>query len=170
VNIIADGPPAMTLGLEPPGSDVMQRQPRPPDEPLVNRSRLTAMLLSGLTMMVGTLTVFHVARQNVDDTVAQTMAFTTFVVMQLFNVLNARSETRSVFGRDTFRNGKLWLAVAAVALLQVLVTTWSALQSVFDTTALTLDQWLVCVGVAAGVLVVEEVRKLVVRVLATAKR
>ena len=44
------------------------------------------------------------------------MAFTTFVFFQLFNVFNARDEHRSVFGRDTLRNGKLWLAVAAYAL------------------------------------------------------
>ena len=51
------------------------------------------------------------------------MAFTTFVFFQVFNVFNARDERQSVFHRDTLRNGKLWLAVAVVVVLQVLAVT-----------------------------------------------
>jgi len=163
VNIIADGPPAMTLGLEPPASDVMERRPRRPDAPLVDRTRLGAMVLAGATMAVGTLTVFELARRSFDEQTAQTMAFTTFVLMQLANVLNVRSESRSIFGRDSLRNGKLWLAIGGVALLQIAATGWGPLQSVFDTTALQLDQWLVCLATATTVVVVEEIRKLVIR-------
>jgi Ca2+-transporting ATPase len=160
VNIIADGPPAMTLGLEPPNRDVMQRPPREPDAPIIDRRRLSAMALAGVTMAVGTLSVFHGAGERFDETTAQTMAFTTFVLMQLVNVMNVRSDTGSVFRRDTLRNGKLWLAVLVVAVLQVLANSWAPLQSVFDTTQLSLSQWLACLAVASSVLVVEEIRKL----------
>jgi Ca2+-transporting ATPase len=170
VNIIADGPPAMTLGLEPPNGEVMQRSPRAPDASIVDRRRLSAMILAGVTMAVGTLAVFHVAGERYDAITAQTMAFTTFVLMQLVNVMNVRSETGSVFRRDTLRNGKLWLAVLIVAVLQVLATSWGPLQSVFDTTQLDLEQWLVCLAVASSVLVVDEVRKLGLRLRARSTR
>ena len=52
-------------------------------------------------------------------TVAGTMAFNTFVLFQFFNILNARSDRNSVFRRHTFTNPQLWIALAAVILLQV---------------------------------------------------
>jgi Ca2+-transporting ATPase len=72
---------------------------------------------------------------------ALAMAFTTFVVFQLFNVFNARDEHQSVFHRDTLRNGKLWLAVVVVAVLQVLAVHVDPLQGVFGTDDLTAGDW-----------------------------
>jgi Ca2+-transporting ATPase len=91
---------------------------------------------------------------------ALTMAFTTFVVFQVFNVFNARSEQQSVFHRDTLRNGKLWLAVAVVAVLQVLAVHVDPVQGIFDTADLAATDWLAVIGVASTVLWVEELRKL----------
>ena len=91
---------------------------------------------------------------------ALAMAFTTFVVFQLFNVFNARDEQQSVFHRDTLRNGKLWLAVAVVVVLQVLAVHLDPVQDIFGTADLTPTDWLAVIGVASTVLWVEELRKL----------
>ena len=96
-------------------------------------------------------------------TVAGTMAFNTFVLFQFFNILNVRHERQSVFHRSTFTNRSLWLALGAVALLQVGVTHLGPLQELFDTTSISAAQWLVCVLVASTVLWAEEVRKFFVR-------
>jgi Ca2+-transporting ATPase len=91
------------------------------------------------------------------------MAFNTFVLFQFCNILNVRSELGSVFGRHTLRNWRLWAALAAVLALQVGVTHLGFLQRLFDTTSISLAQWAVCAAVASSVLVVEEVRKAVLR-------
>jgi Ca2+-transporting ATPase len=167
VNIVMDGPPAMALGLDPTSRDVMQRRPRPSSERIITRSRWHAIGISAAVMAAGTLAVLALApgAEPVAGaaTVAGTMAFNTFVLFQFFNLLNSRSETRTVFHRDTLRNRWLWVSLAGVILLQVAVTHVGALQRLFDTTGITAANWAVCIAVASSVLWIEEIRKLVQR-------
>lgn len=167
VNIIMDGPPAMALGVDPDAPDVMDRSPRPTDEKILTRARWTAVGLAAGTMALGTLAILVWAPGAEPvagvGTVAGTMAFNTFVLFQFFNILNARSDTLSVFRRQTFTNGAMWLALGAVLLLQVGVTHVGFLQDLFDTTSISGPQWLICIAVASSIIVVEEIRKAVVR-------
>ncbi|MEZ5142993.1 MAG: HAD-IC family P-type ATPase [Acidimicrobiales bacterium] len=165
VNIIADGPPAMTLGVDPPAAGVMQRRPRPQGAAILSARRVGRLVFFGLVMMLGTIGVLTWADGRYGQDVALSMAFTTFVLFQMVNVFNARAEHTSALTRDAFRNGKLWMAIAGVIGLQVLLVNVPVLQDAFDTTALTVGQWLVCALVASTVLWVEELRKLVVRLL-----
>ncbi|MCE7882696.1 MAG: HAD family hydrolase [Actinobacteria bacterium ATB1] len=165
VNIIADGPPAMTLGVDRPSPDVMRRQPRPPNAPILDWPRLSVMLLAAAAMTAGTLGVFVWADGAYGAEPAATMAFTTFVLFQMYNVFNARSLTATVFGRYSLTNSKLWIAVATVLLLQVGAVQWGPMRAIFDTTALSASQWAICIAVAASVIAVEEVRKMLVRLL-----
>ena len=164
VNLVMDGPPAMALGLDPASTEVMRRPPRPTDERIVTRRRWTAISLAAATMGAGTVGVLAWAPAGAapagTPSVAGTMAFTTFVLFQFFNLLNVRSDRTSVFQRDTLRNPWLWLSLGVVVALQVAVTHVGPLQRLFDTTSITLGQWLICVAVASSVLWVEEIRKL----------
>ncbi|MFE7629571.1 cation-translocating P-type ATPase [Kocuria sp. NPDC057446] len=166
VNIIMDGPPALALGVDPTDPEVMRRSPRPPDEALLTRGRVARILLAATVMTAGTLSVLLL-----DDTWfpgisaagATALAFTTFVFFQVFNLLNVRSETRTVFRRRTFTNRAVWVALVAVVVLQAAVVHLPVLQGVFDTTALTGAQWFVAVAIGSSVLWAEELRKLVRR-------
>ena len=162
VNLIMDGPPAMALGVDPPASGVMDRAPRRGGAILTGR-RMTRVLTTGAVMAAGTLGVLAWQTETGSEEHALAMAFTTFVVFQLFNVFNARDEHQSVFHRDTLRNGKLWLAVGVVAVLQVMAVHIDPLQGVFGTADLTGADWLVVLAVASSVLWVEEGRKLLAR-------
>jgi magnesium-transporting ATPase (P-type) len=95
---------------------------------------------------------------------ARTMAFTTLVVAQLFNCFNARSDRTSAF-THLFTNRLLWGAIALSAALQVAVVQLPFLNHAFDTTPLSLDEWLICVGLASVVLWADEVKKLIERQL-----
>ncbi|WNV77858.1 cation-transporting P-type ATPase [Geodermatophilus sp. DSM 44513] len=160
VNIIMDGPPAMALGVDPARPGLMDAPPRRPSERILNRTRLFRMSRAGVVMAAGTLSVLALAEEAHGAAVAATMAFTTFVLFQFFNALNARAETETVFTGHLFTNRWLWTSFAVVVLLQVLVVQVPLLQELFDTTALTLGQWLTCAAVSATVLVVEEAVKL----------
>lgn len=167
VNIIMDGPPAMALGLDPVDEAVMERRPRPRDEPILTRRRWTAITVAAVVMAAGTLGVLawgpgpdHEAGVA---TVTGTMAFNTFVLFQFFNILNVRSDHHSVFRRASLGNARLWAALAVVVGLQIAVTHVGFLQRLFDTTSISLPQWLTCLAVASTVLVTEEVRKLYLR-------
>jgi Ca2+-transporting ATPase len=169
VNIIMDGPPAMALGVDRAAPGVMDRAPRPADEPILTRRRWSAIGLAAVVMAVGTLAVFMWAPGPEAEagvaSVAGTMGFNTFVLFQFFNILNVRSENTSVFSRMLFSNKSLWISLATVLFLQIGVTHVSFMQSLFETTSLSISEWAVCVAVASAILWVEEIRKLISRIV-----
>ncbi|MFF7452287.1 MULTISPECIES: HAD-IC family P-type ATPase [unclassified Streptomyces] len=155
VNIIMDGPPAMALAVDPPRDDVMSRPPRPPGERILNARRLAAVTRSGAVMAAGTLSVFAGARHLTDTATAATMAFTTFVLFQLFNALAARNEDGPVLGRHQLHNRTLWICLAAVLALQIVAVQIPLAQGVFDTVSLNPAQWAICLATASTVLLTE---------------
>ena len=168
VNIIMDGPPALALGVDRTDPDVMSRPPRRASEPLLTGRRIAILTLLGIVMAAGTCTVLVTAPDLFPESAgntnfATTMAFTTFVFYQVFNLLNVRSETGSVFSLRTFTNRAIWVSLAAVVVLQVLVVQLSIFEGFFDTVPLTSAQWFLCLAVGSSVLVVSEIGKAVQR-------
>ena len=158
INIIMDGPPAMTLGVEPARPGVMHVPPRPRDARILTGSRLAVLLFYGFVMAAGTLALFLHARPQ-GEAYALTLAFTTFVLFQFFNIFNARAEHASAFAAGFLRNRWLWLALTAVLGLQVLVVHWGPAQAIFDTVDLRPADWLLAALVASSVLWLDELRK-----------
>jgi Ca2+-transporting ATPase len=163
VNIIMDGPPAMTLGVEPARDGIMQAPPRTADAAILTRHRLFNVGLAGLTMAAGTLAAYAWGEDHGGHAYAVTLAFTTFVLFQFFNVFNARAERGSAFNRQFFSNGRLWLALVAVVGLQLVVVHWPPAQAIFGTIDLTLNDWIRATAIASSVLFLEEARKLLAR-------
>jgi Ca2+-transporting ATPase len=95
INIIMDGPPAMTLGVDPSRVGVIQAQPRLPGKAILSGAPLLRLAQYGLTMAVGTVALFWWALRESSEAHALTLAFTTFVLFQFCNVMNARNETGS---------------------------------------------------------------------------
>jgi Ca2+-transporting ATPase len=93
---------------------------------------------------------------------AQTMAFTTLILFQLFNVFNARSDVQSAFD-GLFSNLWLWAAVGLSLLLHGAVIYTPILQEAFSTTSLSASDWLFCAAVASSVLWLCELTKLLSR-------
>ena len=163
INLIMDGPPAMALGVDPPAHDTMERRPRDPKATILSGRRLSVLVAYGAVMAAGTLGVLTWSQSNSSEEHALALAFTTFVLFQVFNVFNARAEQSSVFHRETFANSKLWLAIGGVVALQVAAVHWDPVQDVFGTADLALADWAVAIGVASSILWFDEIRKLVVR-------
>jgi Ca2+-transporting ATPase len=169
INIIMDGPPAMTLGIEPARNGIMQEAPRKQTAEILTLPRLGRLALYGVTMMVGTLWLFQYALAAHGKAYALTLAFTTFVLFQFFNVFNARNEYGSAFNAHFLKNNKLWLALAGVLTMQVVVVHWSPAQILFGTTDLAAADWLKAGIVASSVLILDELRKFAWRLFKTSK-
>ena len=99
---------------------------------------------------------------------AQTMAFTTLMLCQMFNVLNARSDERSAF-EHLFTNHWLWTALGVSLLLQVVVIYTPFLQRAFGTVSLSRQDWLFCIAMASSVLWLREISKVVAAVIRNAR-
>lgn len=163
VAMIMDGPPAVSLALDAARAGIMGDPPRHRSEPVLPWSRLGRVAALGLIMMAGTLAVLYYAIGSGNNHSALTLAFTTFVLFQFFNVFNARVENESSFNEGFFKNRMLWWSLACVVSLQILAVHWPPAQSIFGTTDLSALQWAVAVGVASSILILEEVRKAFVR-------
>jgi P-type Ca2+ transporter type 2C len=157
-----DGPPAVSLALDSARPGIMHEPPRSRSTPLLTLKRLGKVMAYGVTMMVGTLAVLYFGRQAGMAQQAPTLAFTTFVLFQFFNVFNARVERGTAFNRQFFKNAMLWISLDGVLVLQAVAVHWPPAQSIFGTRSLSLGEWGIAVGVAATIVLLEEGRKLAV--------
>ncbi len=147
INIIMDGPPAQSLGVEPPEKDVMERAPL--KEEIIPRKNLLKIAIAGVVMTVGTLVLYYLELVNGAGTLkATSIAFTVFVMFQIFNVFNCRAEKFS-----NFSNKFLVVAIGMSFLLQLAVLYVPFLQGVFRTTALSIIDWVAVILVASLILV-----------------
>lgn len=115
INIIMDGPPAQSLGVEPVDRDVMKEGPRAKDANIITRPMIRKVLTSACFIVCGTLYVFY---NELDDDGSvnrrdRTMSFTTFVMFDMFNALSCRSDVKSVFEIGLLSNTFFAYAVGA---------------------------------------------------------
>jgi Ca2+-transporting ATPase len=168
INMVTDGPPALALGMDPADDGLMDQPPRPQGERVITARMWSGIVFVGVIMAVGTLFVLDASLPGgfVDGSgdlrYAQTMAFTTLMLFQIFNVLNARSDQRSAIVH-AFRNAWLWAAIAGSVTLQMLVVSVPFLQRAFGTTSLNASDWILCIAIASSVLWLREGSKAVSR-------
>ncbi len=121
VNLVTDGLLDKFLAMEPKERDIMEQPPRKPKEKIINRDIALNILYVGLFMAVGTLWIFNTAWNYGDLQKAQTLGFTTMAMFQVFNAINCRSRTTSVFKLGLTTNKYLLIGIATSVSLQVSV-------------------------------------------------
>jgi Ca2+-transporting ATPase len=192
LNLITDGAPALALAMEKGDPDIMKRSPRPKNEPIINVSMRTGIIIQTITQTGAVLTAFilgllwelkalgvglpmganpltyllnfdwhSVNLENVRT--AETMAFMTLSLCELFRAYTARSEKASLFNIGIFSNKWMQYAVGSSILLLLLVCTVPFLQTIFNTHFMNLSEWLVVLGLALVPAVSEEITKLFLR-------
>ncbi|RMB59622.1 cation-translocating P-type ATPase [Tessaracoccus antarcticus] len=168
INLVTDSGPALAMGVDPEDGDVMARSPRGPGDRIIDRHMWQRVGFIGVVMGAVTLLTIDMFLpggliEGSDSlTVARTAGFTTLVFAQLFNALNARSETTSAF-TGLFTNKWLWASIVLGVVLQVAVVEIPFLQVAFGTASLDLAHWAMATAMASVVLWAEELVKLVRR-------
>ncbi|MGZ7068721.1 MAG: cation transporting ATPase C-terminal domain-containing protein, partial [Methanobacterium sp.] len=142
-----DGPPAQSLGVEPPEKGVMERSPR--KEEIIPRPNLYRIIIAGIVMSVGTLALYlYEISVGVSFLKATSIAFTVFVMFQIFNVFNCKSG-------KLFSNRFLFIAIGLSLLLQLCVIYIPFFQGIFRTTALSGIDWLLILLVSFTILIID---------------
>ncbi len=162
LNFVTDGFLDVALAMEPKQPGLLSGTFPHPNKYLITKTMLLRMLIMAAVMMVGTLLLFH-AYQLHNPEKALTMSLTTLAVFQWFNAWNSRSERRSIFSMNPFSNPFLVLATLVVVGLQLLALYNSFFQKLLHTRPLTGQDWQLVIIVAASIIAVEEIRKLVTR-------
>ncbi|KAH6691714.1 calcium-transporting ATPase [Plectosphaerella plurivora] len=163
INIIMDGPPAQSLGVEKVDADVMNRPPRQRGDAVLTRTVLTRVMTSAAIIMAGTMLVYR-HEMLADGEVTRrdtTMTFTCFVLYDMFNALSCRSATKSVLRGEVglFSNTLFNWAVSLSLAGQLLVIYFPWLQEVFQTEALSFFDLVKLTLLCSTVFWADELRK-----------
>ena len=160
INIIMDGPPAQSLGVEPVDERVLRAAPRKVTDPIVTRALLIRAVSSAALIMSLTLWVFsvelddgHVTRRDT------TMTFMTFVNCDLFNAYACRSSDKCFYEISPFSNPPFLWAMLFSVVGQFCVIYFPPLQSVFQTEALSFGDLSLIVCLSSTVLLLDTIRK-----------
>ena len=186
LNLLTDGAPALALAMEKGDPDVMQRQPRPKREQIINGSMTLGIVIQTIAQTSAVLGAFMLGLfwhledaipagtnaflyllqhdwTGIDVQTAETMAFVTLSLCELLRAYTVRSERASLFQLGVFTNRYMQYAVGASILLLMLVVNVPFLQPIFNTHFLAAREWLWVLGLAILPAVAEELTKLYLR-------
>lgn len=161
VNIIMDGPPALTLGLEPAGDNPADRGPAKRSESILSRDAVVKIVITSayITAVFLAQTLFNFLGAAPAET--STVLFTLFALIQLFNAFNCRElHNQSIF-KNFFNNRIMIVTFLITFVFQYLITTYAG--AFFGTVALSGTMWLKLLATGASVIVFSEVCKAVAR-------
>lgn len=136
INLASDGLPAIALGVDPINPMAMKRFPRKPSDSIISRKKAFHLLLISFIIALGTLAACYFGMQHSSE-LAQTMAFTTLVVLELVAV----QIIRSPYNVSIFSNPFIIAAVALSFLMQLFIVYTPFLQGVFKTVPLSTREW-----------------------------
>jgi Ca2+-transporting ATPase len=163
INFAIDLLLAVGLGFDVPAPGLMQRAPRDAKAQIVPRSLGVRLTLVSALMAGLAVGIVAWGEHRYGVAVATTMGLTTLSLMHVAAALEAREPTGSVFKRYTIENRRFVQLIGAALVLTLLVTSLSPLQRIFDTVALTPEQWAICFVGPAGFLAISELGKLLER-------
>lgn len=188
LNLITDGAPALALAMEKGDPDIMDQKPRAKSEPIVNRSMGIGIFIQTIVQTSAVLSAFiiglawhleagavipsgmnvlsfvlgHDWRGN-DVQTAETMAFITLSLAEIFRAYTVRSERASIFKIGIFSNKYMQYAVGLSISLLLIVCAVPFLQPIFNTHVLSGREWSLVVGLALLPAAAEEITKFFLR-------
>ena len=162
INIIMDGPPALTLGLEPNYSDLMSRKPTNRSENIISKEMFVKIFSTGIYMSIVFLCQYRFNFLAAGQNEMRTVLFTLFVLFQLFNAFNCRELHSQTIFKHLFKNKLMLGVVSCTFVLQILIIQFAG--AFFGTVPLALNMWLKIFALAFSVVVLSELVKAVIRI------
>jgi Ca2+-transporting ATPase len=161
INIIMDGPPALTLGLEPIYDDLMNRPPTGRSDNIISRTMFIRIGLTGLYISVIFLCQYVFNFLGASDREVTTVLFTLFALFQLFNAFNCRELHATSIFKHLLKNRIMLLVISITFLLQILIIQFAG--AFFGTVPLGLVMWIKIFLLTFSVILISEFVKLFIR-------
>ena len=164
LNLVTDSLPALALGVEPVEEGVMEEEPRDASAGLFDKRfsfRLAwqGLMVGGLTLAAYFLGFTRLGAPGMEGAAANTMAFATLTLCQLFHAFNIRSEDRSLFVQGALSNPAMNRAFLAGLAMQLSVLLVPPLQGVFSVTPMNAPQWCTVLALAMAPIPICEAAK-----------
>lgn len=165
LNLVTDGAPALALGTEAGDPDIMKQPPRPPKEPIINKRMQIGIVIQTIAITAVTLGAFAIGYYFEPEHAefAQTMAFVTLSISELFRAYTSRSEYYPLFKIGIFTNKVMNWAVLGSFLMILLVVYVPFIQPIFNTAPLGVAQWLEILPLVMVPAIAAEITKMVLR-------
>ncbi|MGE5831011.1 MAG: cation-translocating P-type ATPase [Micromonosporaceae bacterium] len=163
LNMVVDVPIAIALGFDQPAGGLMARPPRPVGAPVLSAADWVRLCVQGAVMTVGSLVAYRIGDAQGGAPMAATTLLTTLSLFHLAAGLLSRDQRNTIFDRAAIP-GAAQLRRYGLSLLAIIaITTIDLLERIFGTVELNASLWAVSAGLAASLVVVEELIKLVIR-------
>lgn len=160
INLVASGLQDVALAFEPGDGESLNRKPYPIGEGIMSAAMLRRTVLVGGVISLGVIGLYSQAlRTGLSLAESRSLAMTATVLFQFFQVWNSRSQTKSVFSMNVFSNPFLFVAMLIALIAQLAVLYLPSLQSIFETFALNVSEWIMLVLVASSVIFIVEFDK-----------
>jgi len=161
VNLIMDGPPALSLGLESLRKHLMEQEPVKRDANIITKSMLYRIITNGLYIVI--MLMLLITNNILGGTIEEqsSIVFTTFVLFQLFNAFNSRELGDDSVFSNLSNNKSMVLIVGATFVLQIFITQFGG--ELFRTSPLSIEMWLKVIGYSFSVIVFSEAIKFIKR-------
>ena len=166
LNLVTDGLQDIALSFEKDNDDVMKDKPRKTTETLLSKDLIIEVLILGLTI---SLIVFgtwkYLMDKNVDIIYARSVVMMLMVVIQNINVLNCRSEKKSIFTTSLKSNPLIILVIISSILLQILISYIPITAKVFKIVPLSFITTLKVFGLSLIIILVFEIYKIIRKII-----
>lgn len=162
LNFVTDGFLTIALAMESKETGLLSKANNKNMKQLIDRQMTFRLILMGVTMALGSVWVFS-QNQDGDMLKAWSITMTAMAVFQWFNAWNCRHNTKSIFQLNPFTNIYLIAATVVVIALQLFAIYNPVMQKFLKTTALKPEDWITVILVSFSIVVVDEIRKLIVR-------
>ncbi len=163
INIIMDGPPALTLGLEPIYDDLMSRPPTKRSDNIISKSMFARIGMTGVYISAVFLCQYLFNFLGAAENQIPTVNFTLFALFQLFNAFNCRELAATSIFKHFLQNKIMLLVISITFILQIIIIQFAG--AFFGTIPLDLYMWLKIFGVTVSVIIISEIMKLLWRAL-----
>lgn len=154
VNLLTDGLPGLALGLDPFSKDIMKKPPRKREEKIISKDVIQNILIVGFVMMVGTLFMFY--SYGIENIKAKSIAFTTLVMFQLFNVLTYKAKSFKI----NIKISKFLIGSVIITVLMQFAVLYTPLNVAFKTVPIGLFDWVKILLVSCLLYIILESRKM----------
>lgn len=166
LNLVTDSFPALALGIEEGDKEIMEIPPRNPDEPILDKDMVRAIILQSVAIATGSLLAYRWGLQTYgmeNLIIARTISFATLISAELLRAYSSRSERHTIFEIGVFSNKTLNYAVLFSFILLFVVVYMPFLQPIFRTYPLSIKDWQIVILYSLLPLVVGEVYKIIKR-------
>lgn len=165
LNLVTDSFPALALGMEKGDPEIMDMPPREPNEPILDKGMIRALIAQSIAICITTLGayIWGLNKYGSDNlTMARTITFATLITAELLRAYSSRSLTHSIFHIGVFTNKTMTKSTLFSFLLLLIVIYVPFLQPIFDTYTVGLADWLMIILFAVIPLIIGELYKVVV--------